>query len=171
VHEINLSVQARKEENIMSIRYSRIIAVSVTAFALTVAASAEKKIERSALPPAVEKTVQAQSQGATIKGFTSETEDGVFLYEVQMTVNGHGRDISIAKDGTVLEVEDEVALNTLPAAVQSALTAKAAGAKITKVETLTKKGKLVAYEAATLKGTKKSEIQVGPNGEKLAHEE
>jgi uncharacterized membrane protein YkoI len=158
-------------ENIMSILYLRLIAVSVTAFALTVVASAETKIERSALPPAVEKTVQSQSKGAIIKGFTTETEDGVFHYEVQMTVNGHGRDISIAKDGTVMEVEDEVSLDTLPAAVQSALTAKAAGAKIAKVETIAKKGKLVAYEAATQKGTKKGEIQVGPNGEKLAHEE
>jgi hypothetical protein len=88
-----------------------------------------------------------------------------------MTVGGHGRDVAIAKDGTLLEIEDEVALNTLPAPAQSALMAKAAGAKITKVESLTKKGKLVAYEAATLKGTKKGEIQVGPSGEKLAHEE
>jgi hypothetical protein len=155
----------------MSIRYSRMITVSVTAFALTVAASAEKKIERSALPPAVEKTVQAQSKGATIKSFTLETEDGLTSYEAAMVVNGHGRDIEIAKDGTLLEVEDEVALNTLPGAVQSALTAKAAGAKIVKIESITKKGKLVAYEAATLKGAKKGEIQVGPNGEKLAHEE
>src|ERR1035441_8080657 len=31
--------------------------------------------------PAVEKTVQAQSQGATIKGFTQETEDGALEYE------------------------------------------------------------------------------------------
>ena len=155
----------------MSIRYSRIITLSVTAIALTVGASAEKKIERSALPPAVEKTVQAQSQGATIKGFTTETEGGIFLSEVEMTLNGHGRDISIAKDGTLLEVEDEVALNTRPVAVQSALTAKAAGAKIVKVESITKRGKLVAYEAATLKRAKKGEVQVGPNGEKLAHEE
>ena len=88
-----------------------------------------------------------------------------------MTLNGHGRDISIAKDGTLLEVEDEVALNTRPAAVQSALTAKAAGAKIVKVESITKRGKLVAYEAATRKRAKKGEVQVGPNGEKLAHEE
>jgi len=145
--------------------------VVAMAFSLTLVASAEKKVERSALPPAVEKTVQAQSQGATIKGISSETEDGVFEYEVEMTVDGHGRDIAIAKDGTLLEVEDEVAVNTLPAAVQGALTAKAAGAKITKVESLTKKGKLVAYEAATLNGTKKGEIQVGPNGEKLTHEE
>jgi uncharacterized membrane protein YkoI len=119
----------------------------------------------------VEKTVQTQSQGATIKGISSETEDGVFQYEVEMMANGHGKDIAIAKDGTLLEIEEEVAMNRLPANVQSALTAKAAGAKITKVESLTKKGKLVAYEAATLKGSKKGEIQVGPNGEKLSHEE
>jgi len=155
----------------MSIRNFRLLADTVMIVALTLAASAEKNIQRSALPPAVEKTVHAQSQGAIIKGISSETEDGVFQYEVEMTVNGHGRDIAIAKNGTLLEIEDEVVLNTLPAAVQSALTAKAAGAKITKVESLTKKGKLVAYEAATLKGTKKGEIQVGPNGEKLAHEE
>jgi hypothetical protein len=136
-----------------------------------VAVAAEKKIPRSALPPAVEKTVQAQSQGATVKGFTSETEDGVLEYEAEMVVNGHTKDVAIGKDGTVLEVEEEVAMSSLPAGVQSALTAKAAGAKITKVESLTKKDKLVAYEAATLKGAKKGEIQVGPNGETLSHEE
>jgi hypothetical protein len=143
------------------------IVLCVTAMAV----AAEKKVARSALPPAVEKTVQAQAQGATVKGISSETEDGVFQYEVEMTFNGHGKDIAIAKDGTLLEVEEEVAMSSLPARVQSALTAKAAGAKIAKVESLTKKDKLVAYEAATLKGAKKGEIQVGPNGEKLAHEE
>ncbi len=145
--------------------------LAITLCAATFAFAAEKKIQRSALPPAVEKTVQAQSQGATIKGFTSETEDGVFEYEAEMMVNGHGKDVAIAKDGTLLEVEEEVAMDSLPAAVKSALTARAAGAKITKVESLTKKDKLVAYEAATLKGTKKGEIQVGPKGEKLAKEE
>ena len=155
----------------MAFRGLRFAAVTAVVFGLAVTAPAETKVARSALPKAVEKTVEQQSQGATIKGISSETEDGVFEYEVEMTVDGHGRDIAIAKDGTLLEIEDEVAMNALPAEVQSALTAKAAGAKITKVESLTKKGKLVAYEAATLKGTKKGEIQVGPSGEKLAHEE
>ncbi len=144
---------------------------AVTLTGMTGVASAETKIDRSKLPPAVEKTVQEQSQGATIKGFMTETESGVFEYEAEMMVNGHTKDIAIAKDGTLLEIEEEVAMNTLPDSVQKALTTKAAGAKITKVETLTKKGKVVAYEAATLKGTKKGELQVGPNGEKLAHEE
>jgi len=39
------------------------------------------------------------------------------------------------------------------------------------VESLTKKNKLVAYEAAILKGTKRGEIQVGAHGQKLSHEE
>ena len=38
------------------------------------------------------------------------------------------------------------------------------------MELLTKYDKLVAYGAATLKGTKKGEIQVGPDGGKLSHE-
>ena len=40
-----------------------------------------------------------------------------------------------------------------------------------KVESLTKNGKLVAYEAIVSTGTGKSEIQVGPEGKPLAHEE
>jgi hypothetical protein len=155
----------------MTSRVTKLAVVVAAAVSLALTASAEKKIARSALPPAVEKTVQAESQGATINGFVTESENGKTAYEAEMTVNGHSKDLLIAKDGTLLEIEEEVALNSLPAAVQSALTAKAAGAKITKVESLTKKGKLVAYEGATLKGTKAGEIQVGPNGEKLAHEE
>ena len=74
-------------------------------------------------------------------------------------------------DGTLHEIEEEVTFDSLPNTVQTALTQKAAGAKVSKVETLTKNGKLVAYEAATLRGTKKGEIQVGPDGAKLLHEE
>src|SRR6266446_6687866 len=63
------------------------------------ASAQEKKIKRSDLPPAVEKTVAAQSTGATIRGFSTEKENGQTLYEVEMTVNGHSKDISIAVGG------------------------------------------------------------------------
>jgi hypothetical protein len=144
-----------------------VVAMSVAIFAV----AAEKKIERSALPPAVEKTVQAQSQGATIKGISVEKEKGKNEYEVEMTVNGHGKDIVIGEDGTVLEVEEEVELSAVPDAAQKALTARAKGAKIVKVEAVSKGGKIVQYEAATLKGLKKGEVAAGPNGEKVADED
>ena len=137
---------------------------------LTTAQAQEKKIKREELPPAVEKTVSEQSQGATIKGFSTEIDKGKRLYEVELTVNGHGKDISMDKDGKIVEVEEEVAMDSLPSEVKAGLTRAAGRGTISKVESLTKGGKLVAYEADVKSGLKHSEVQVGPNGEKLAHE-
>jgi hypothetical protein len=83
----------------------------------------------------------------------------------------HSRDLQIGEDGTVNEIEEEVALNDLPKAVRDALILEASGAQVVKVESLTKRGKLVAYEASTLKGKHKGEVQVGHAGDSLAHEE
>jgi len=131
----------------------------------------DKKLDRSQLPPAVEKTVQAQSHGATVKGFATEREGGKKVYEAEMIVNGHTKDLQIAEDGTLNEVEEEVPFDSLPPGVQTALLAKPSGVTITKVEALTKRGSLVAYEASTLKGSQKGEIQLGPTGNKLSHPE
>ena len=131
----------------------------------------EKKLKREQLPPAVEKTVATESQGATINGFATEVEKGKRLYEVELTVNGRSKDISMDKNGKVVEVEEEVTMDSLPAAVQEGLRKAAGAGTIGKIESLTKGGKLVAYEAHVKTGTKRSEIQVGPNGEKLAHPE
>lgn len=134
----------------------------------TVAQAQEKKLKREQLPPAVEKTVATESQGATINGFATEVEKGKRLYEVELTVSGRSKDISMDKNGKVVEVEEEVTMDSLPAAVQEGLRKAAGSGTIGKIESLTKAGKLVAYEAHVKTGTKRSEIQVGPNGEKLA---
>jgi len=131
----------------------------------------EKRIKREDLPAAVEKTVAEQSKGAIVRGFSEEVEKGVTYYEAELTVNGHGRDILMNKQGKIVEVEDVVSLDSLPAAVREGLQEAAGAGKIGKVESLTKNGKLVAFEAAVKTGNKRSEIQVGPDGKKLAHPE
>ena len=149
-----------------------LIAITASGLLLVGAASTqEKKIKRSDLPPAVEKTVAAQSAGATIRGFSAEKEKGQTFYEAEMMVNGHSKDVLIAGDGTVVEVEEQVALDSLSPEVKAGLQAKAGKGKILKVESLTKKDKLVAYEARVVTNGKKSEVQVGPDGKPLAHEE
>jgi hypothetical protein len=135
---------------------------------VSVAQAQEKKLKREQLPPAVEKTVATESQGATINGFATEVERGKRLYEVELTVSGRSKDISMDKNGKVVEVEEEVTMDSLPAAVQEGLRKAAGAGTIGKIESLTKSGKLVAYEAQVKTGTKRSEIQVGPNGERLA---
>ena len=134
------------------------------------ASAQEKKIKRSDLPPAVDKTVAQQSRGATIRGFSTEKENGQTLYEVEMTVDGHSKDISMAADGSIVEIEEQVRLDSLPPEIKAGLQAKAGKGKILKVESLTKKDKLVAYEAQLETNGKKSEVQVGPDGKPLDQE-
>jgi len=131
----------------------------------------EKKLKREELPPAVEKTVAEQSKGAAIRGFSTELEDGKRLYEVELVVSGHGKDISMDEKGNIVEVEEEVSIESLPGGVKDGLTKAAGSGTVGKIESITKNGKLVAYEAVVKTGTKRSEIQVGPDGKKLAHPE
>ena len=148
------------------------LAIGVATLMMTSVLKAEEKtIKRSDLPTSVEKTVAEQTTGATVKGFTKEVENGKTVYEVELTVNGHGKDIAIDALGNIIEIEEEVDITTLPPAVKEGLTKAAGKGTISKVESLTKKGKLVAYEAVVKTGSKNSEIQVGPDGKKLARPE
>jgi hypothetical protein len=131
----------------------------------------EKKISRSDLPAAVEKTVAARRAGATIKGFNEEEEKGQTYYEAELVVSGHRKDILMDKAGNIVEVEEQVDLAALPAAVQSGLQAKAGKGKLGMVESITKQDKVIAYEAKVTTGGKHFEIQVGPDGKPLDHEE
>ena len=153
-------------------RVSRLVGLILAILISTLPAfTQEKKVKRSDLPPAVEKAVAAQSQGATIRGFSEEKENGQTFYEAELIVDGHSKDVLMDANGAVVEVEEQVALDSLPAAVKEGLQSKAAKGKVVKVESLTKHDKLVAYEAQVMTGGKKSEVQVGPDGKPLDHEE
>ena len=147
-----------------------LLAVSWVILTLNVHAE-EKRLKKSDLPLPVQKTADGQSKGATVKGYSKEVEHGKLQYEVELIIDGRGRDMTIAPDGRVLEVEEALDFGDLPVAVREGLQSKAAGAKIVKVESIVKNGKLVAYEAQVYSRNKRSEIQVGPNGKPLDHEE
>jgi hypothetical protein len=156
----------------MKLSSAFVAASFVTALAmLSTVQAQEKKIKREELPPAVEKTVAQQSRDAAIRGFSTEIDKGNKIYEVELTIKGHEKDISMDEQGNIVEVEEEVSMESLPPSVKEGLTKAAGTGTISKVESLTKKGKLVAYEAVVKRGTKHSEIQVGPDGMKLAHPE
>lgn len=157
---------------------SRVVAAlqlcSIIAVILLLAFSAsarEKSIRKSDLPAPVQKAAEQQINGAKVLGYSTETENGQPEYEIQMMLNGHSRDVTFAPDGSVLELEEQVDLKDMPPAVRDGLQAKAGSGKITKVESLTRPGKLVAYEAQVHKAARRYEIQVGPDGNPLAHPE
>jgi hypothetical protein len=138
--------------------------------AMANASGAEDRVKKSDLPALVQKTADAQSAGATVLGYAKDKERGRVEYEVKLMVGDHTKDVTIDPQGKVLEIEEQVAPDELPANVFQGLSALAGKGKIAKVESLSKDGRIVAYEAQVT-GGKHAEIQVGPDGQKLAHEE
>ena len=125
----------------------------------------EHSVKMKDLPAAVQQTVREQSRGAKIRGLSVETENGVTNYEVELLVNGHGRDVLIDPSGAMVSVEEQVALAALPDAVRVAIVRNAGKGRIGIVESISKGGVVEAYEAHVKRGRKTVEIKVGPDGQ------
>jgi hypothetical protein len=102
------------------------------------ALAAEEKISPKKLPAAVRKAVKKKFPEAKYRGAAKEVADGKTTYEVELTVEGRAVDAIMSPEGKILEVEREVPVAKLPAAVKKALAAKYPDAKIEKAEMLTK---------------------------------
>jgi uncharacterized membrane protein YkoI len=135
--------------------------IAALAFA---AHAADKKVELKDLPPAVQKTVAEQTKNAELKGLGIETEKGVKSYEIETIANGKHRDLSVDAKGNVTSVEEETAIDSIPAPAKAAILKKVATGKLGMVETVTQ-GSKVLYEAQfTTKAGKKTEVLVKADG-------
>jgi hypothetical protein len=138
------------------------IGFAVAALAL----GADKKLALKDLPPAVQKTVQDEAKGGEIKSIAKETEHGVVQYEVETMLNGKHRDFEVDTKGTLLVMEEETSIDSIPAAAKAAIMKKVADGKLGLVETFKKGGSgETMYEAAyTGKNGKKHEVLVKADG-------
>jgi uncharacterized membrane protein YkoI len=147
------------------------MAVSISAVFTVSSSAQERRVKMKDLPEAVQKTVTEQSKGASIRGLSKETEKGKTIYEAELNVDGHSKDISMDSAGQVIEVEEQVQLPTLPEAVQGGIKQSAGTAHISMVESVTKGGVLRYYEVHVKKGGKSSEIYIGTDGKRLVKPE
>jgi hypothetical protein len=142
-----------------SVVFSSLLFISV-AFA----GDDETKVQFKDLPLAVQTAAKhEESKGVTVRGYNKEIENGKTFYEVETRVNGRTRDILLDESGAVVEVEQQVAINNIPASAVEGLKKEAGGAHIMQVESVTKRDK-VTYEAVILKNGKRKEIAVRSDG-------
>ena len=123
--------------------------------------AAERPVQMKDLPSPVQATVTAETAGATVKGISREIEHGVTLYEVETIVNGLSRDILIDESGTVVDVEQQVAVAAAPLPVQQALSQMG---QVLKLERVTARGE-TTFEAHVQQGSKKRSVTVDANGQ------
>jgi uncharacterized membrane protein YkoI len=134
------------------------------------ARASEQRVKLKDLPEAVQKTVREQSKGAKVRGLSKETKGGKTYYELELRVNHHNKDVLIDSTGAVVEIEQEVALSSLPVAAKAEIEKQVGGGKILSVESITENNTITAYEAHLIKAGKRSEIKVTPDGKLLSVE-
>ncbi|HUW20972.1 MAG TPA: PepSY-like domain-containing protein [Sedimentisphaerales bacterium] len=137
------------------------------------------KCKKVSLPEAVKAAIDALYPQATIEE-AKEEEEGLKVYEVELKQNGEKVELTVAPDGTIVEVQSEVAMANLPPAVAAAITQAAESAKIKEISqevtywvVVLKKldAPETTYEAELIKDGKKSEIEVAADGTILEQSE
>lgn len=129
----------------------------------------EENVPLDKVPAAVMKAVKDKFPKAEIKEASKEVEDGVSKFEVALKDAGRNVDMTMKEDGTVLEVEKEIAEADLPKAVADAFKAKYPKGKLGMAEEVSKEGKTL-YELHFKDGEKTKEAVYDPAG-KLVEEE
>ena len=125
--------------------------------------AADVKVKMADLPPAVQAAVKEQTKNATLVGLSKETEHGKTTWEAETSLNGKSRDVSFDKTGSIVAVEQEVDLDSIPAPAKAAIQKKLGQGTLKKVESVTV-GSVVSYEATITANGKTSEIGVNADG-------
>src|SRR2546421_11794213 len=116
------------------------------------------------LPPAVQKTVRAQSPNGEIADVTKKTENGMDVYEIQFREPGSNPKVVVAADGKLVNTDmarpagaveraltpvgaTGTKLSALPEKAQRTIKAKAPETQITNISRQDKDGRVI-YEIA-----------------------
>jgi hypothetical protein len=136
---------------------------------MTAEALDEDELRLADCPPAVRKTLQAETKGAPIAAvFKEKAEDGQTTYWADVTLGGRAYSIGVLENGTLSELnlavdDEEVAFDRCPAAVQETFRAEAFGARIETVSKDIRYG-VTIYEAVVEHRGKSYEVIVAQDG-------
>jgi hypothetical protein len=125
---------------------------------------APKSPAKVTLPAAVDAAFKKAYPNATIKNVSKEKENGQDQYEVESVDGVTNRDLIYRPDGTVVEYEERIAAESVPAVVTAAIKARYPKATLGTCEKLFKNGTM-NYELS-LKGNKPGPgaVELTPDG-------
>jgi Putative beta-lactamase-inhibitor-like, PepSY-like len=132
----------------------------------------DEKVDIDKLPAKVAATLKARFPGAQITTVTKAIENGEVIYDIEMTRRGKKHEMDVKEDGVIVNFENQITVNALPAAVAAAVKARYPKCTIKEaMEVMVIKGhKDVVDEYEVLIETvekKELELTVSPDGKKI----
>ena len=126
----------------------------------------ENKLDMAEVPPAAMDAalVEAEKHGVTNAEFSSVALDGE-IYEFQTTASsGMALEIDVMEDGSIDEVEEEIAMDDVPSAVSEALDTELAGFEPARVERSTRSDGAIVYEFEGTNGGAEIDVEINEDG-------
>ena len=142
--------------------------LSFAALLLSVASSsraAETSVKSGDVPPAVTAALAKTFPHARVSHWSKETEHGQTTYEASVAEGPSKRDAVFAEDGSLLDIEQAIAIADLPAQVNHAVAVSYPHASIRKAEKILH-GSEVRYEV-DLAHASRHELLISSNGKIL----
>lgn len=148
------------------------IAMVIGVIACVVAYAGKDEQKKTCLPPAARTALDTLYPNAEIEE-TNVEKEGLKVYEVELEQNGREVEVTLAPDGTLVEVETEITVQGLPELVAKAIEKAAEGATVKEVEkevtyAVVKLVKLeqpqTSYEAELSREGAKCEIELAADG-------
>jgi len=120
-----------------------------------------KEIKFKELPANVQNAALKHVQKENITEVELIIEEDTIKYEIESKENGISKEITIAKDGNILEIEQEIAFSKLPIEAQSEIKEAYPNIEIEEIEAV----KLFYYEVEGVVNGKTVEFKVFATGE------
>lgn len=149
------------------------IAGVTTVVALVVSITVLSEVEtmkKSDLPEAVLRAFEKSFPGVQAIGYDKETVDGKVQYEVTAKLETFEKDYIYLEDGTLLQTEEDIAVNSLPQIVVTAVQKKHAGCELEESAKITR-GETIEFEVVVECEEKEFELRVAADGRILASEQ
>ncbi len=126
----------------------------------------EMEIALSDAPEPVQKTIKEHAGKGDIEKVTRIIADKESAYEVEVADDQRSFTITVAGDGKLVSVEEEIPLGQAPAPVQKAITEQLGGGKLGSI-TKSVAGQKTAYDVEATKDGKTIYFSVDPSGKNV----
>ncbi len=133
--------------------------------------ASQQPAEQDVLPAAVAAAFEQANPTLEIVEFEREELDGNVVYEIETRTGEFEKDFVYLEDGTLLQIEEEIAVESLPEPVLAAVMAAHPGAEVDEAEMITT-GDVVGYQVdVEVAEDQKFELLVSPDGQILSSEQ
>jgi hypothetical protein len=143
------------------------VIVAVATLTLTPVAGDHDGLKEEEIPAVVLKAFETAYPDAEITGFDKEVEEERILYEIETCQEDVKKDYVYSEDGTLIQIEEEIPLESLPETVVKAVENAHQDCELDEAEMITR-GSIVEYEVVVEVGEKEFEILVSSDGKIIA---